>query len=153
MKTPLAISAYSCAQQLKMWLAEERNYLHSEIFSSTLVRALHGCFHHAHSGFKLQHERLCENFFKLKCSEWYKDLWMKFLHDTICREACPIFYQAITDTIMDELTKKQFPVVTQPSFRTKQHPHPLLVAMFPVSSPHTLLPVIQVLQEDIFQPL
>ncbi len=36
---------------------------------------------------------------------------MKFLHDTICREACPIFYQAITDTIMDELTKKQFPVV------------------------------------------
>jgi hypothetical protein len=110
LQTPLATSAYSCAQQLKVWLAEEQNNLHAEKFSSTLVKALQGCFHHTGCSFKLQHERLCENFFKLKSSHWYIDLWTKFLYDAIRREACPIFFQAITDTIMDKLTKEHFPV-------------------------------------------
>ncbi len=43
--TLLATSAYSCAQQLIMWLSEEGNYLHADIlFGSTLLRALHECF-------------------------------------------------------------------------------------------------------------
>ena len=51
-----------------------------------------------------------ENYHKLRSSRPYKDLWATLLRRSIATEACPIFYQFVTDAIMEELIKHHFSV-------------------------------------------
>ena len=51
-----------------------------------------------------------EGFFKLRSLQAFKDLWAKFLCYSIrCEPACPIFFQFITDAVMEELIRHHFP--------------------------------------------
>ena len=54
--------------------------------------------------------RMWEKFHKLRSSEVFRAGWVKFLHDSIESEACPIFFQFVTDSIMEGLIKEHFPV-------------------------------------------
>ena len=52
-----------------------------------------------------------EHFFKLRSSEQFKTKWRVFLKENIgCCEACPIFFQFVTDYIMERLIKQNYPV-------------------------------------------
>ena len=57
---------------------------------------------------QVQHERFCENFFKLRSSGKFHTLWNKFISNAIRRPACPTFFQAVTDQIADVLIKNHF---------------------------------------------
>ena len=49
-----------------------------------------------------------ENYHKLRVSAPLKEMWATLLQQSITREPCPIFYQFVTNTIMEELIKTHF---------------------------------------------
>ena len=46
----------------------------------------------------------------LYSSEGFVTRWAQFLKATVGTEACPIFYQFVTDSIMEVLIKEYFPL-------------------------------------------
>ena len=55
-------------------------------------------------------ERIWERYYKYRSSDEFKVMWREFLQKTIGFEACPIFYQYITDKILETLLKNSFKV-------------------------------------------
>ena len=60
----------------------------------------------------MQEEKFCEKLFKFLSSAAYRDSWKTFLGSSIQKKACPTFYQAVTDHMMEELAKIHFSVET-----------------------------------------
>lgn len=79
------------------------------MFAISSVESIEGCFHpRAGCCVQTQHERFCENVFKLRCSEKFMDSWSEFLGNSIHKPACPTFFQAVTDRIVDVLIQNHF---------------------------------------------
>ncbi len=53
-------------------------------------------------------EKLWEKFHSLRSDAKFRDMWVKFLNDSIASEACPIFYQFVTEAVMKKLIKSHF---------------------------------------------
>lgn len=53
-----------------------------------------------------------EKYFKLRSSDAYVTMWTVFLHESISVKASPIFFQLVTDQIMEKLIKEHFPVAS-----------------------------------------
>lgn len=49
-----------------------------------------------------------ENYFKLRSSDSFKTSWKSLLQRTIGLSACPVFYQFVTDELMEVLIKEKF---------------------------------------------
>lgn len=58
----------------------------------------------------LQESKMWERYYKLHSSEGFVTRWAEFLQANVGSEACPIFYQFVTDSIMKVLIKKHFPI-------------------------------------------
>ena len=116
-----ARAARDSAEKLLEWSAEQQNKTAWAAFAEELVRCLNCCFCESRSGcMRSTRERMWESFFKLRSSQAFKDLWAKFLRDSIrCEPACPIFFQFITDAIMEELIRDHFPAVESSQKTTK----------------------------------
>lgn len=104
----LAKRARSCAEALLSYTTTNTEICNA--FADVLIERLEKCFQNKSRSVRIQRERLCENLFKLRSSETHKQMWSTFLLKTINFRACPIFYQAITDQIIEELTKVHFPI-------------------------------------------
>ena len=50
---------------------------------------------------------------KLRSSESYRTTWSKFLKALGCEAAGPIFYQFVTDSLMQQLIKLHYPIMVQ----------------------------------------
>ena len=51
-----------------------------------------------------------ECYYKLRSSKEFETRWAKFLQASVGNEACPIFYQFVTDSIMEVLIKEHFSI-------------------------------------------
>ena len=52
-------------------------------------------------------------FHQLRCSQSFRAMWNSFLTKTLAVDACPIFYQYITDTFFRNMIKQQFQLTNQ----------------------------------------
>lgn len=107
MPTELARNALTCAEQFLEWM--DTNKEESKAIASSLVSNLRGCFHKSKST-RVARDRMWEKFYKFRSSDGYKKFWKEILSDSISHKACPIFYQYVTDKVMESLITFQFPL-------------------------------------------
>ena len=111
--TPLAKRAVRTAEMLLEWLSDTANELPSTAFASSFVDSLNTCFQpFTVKTVRSGREKMWENYYKLRSSDNFKTKWTTFLNDSVGSVACPIFYQYVTDCIMEVLIKQYFPVDT-----------------------------------------
>ena len=107
--TPSAERAYKSAEKLLDWSLEAEHRAAVTTFANVLIGSLKGCFQ-AYQTVRVGREHMWERYYKLRSSESFKARWAKLLQESIGTEVCPIFYQFVTDAIMEELIKQHFPV-------------------------------------------
>ena len=109
--SPHAKKARSCAEQLLEWALDSENEFALNYFASKLIRILKSCFHKTTVTVRVRRERLWTNFYQLRASTEFADMWTTFLHESRVSESSPIFYQYLTDKIMDELIRQRFTLI------------------------------------------
>ena len=100
--TPLAEKALKCAERLLEWLSEPENKEAASVFGSNFIGSLNSCFSTYRTA-RSAREQMCS-------SEGFVTRWAEFLQASVGSEACPIFYQFVTDSIMEVLIKEHFPI-------------------------------------------
>ena len=101
--------ARETAEKLLEWSGDSKNKPAWRTFEERLICSLKRCFQ-AHRSIRTRRERMWEYYHKLRSSTSFKEMWTTLLQQSIASELCPIFYQFVTDTIMEELIKHHFPV-------------------------------------------
>ncbi len=103
--------ARKTAENLMEWTSDTDNKQVWGEFADELVLSLKGCFQMGQlRKVRKQRERMWERYHKLRSSELFKTRWAKFLESSVGCESCPIFFQFVSDAIMEMLIKGQFPV-------------------------------------------
>ena len=101
--------AQLCASKLLEWMAERENRKEVSDFSSTMIHDLERCLRHPRKvKFHTLKERMWEKYFKLRASDPFRSVWANFLQKSIGMNSCPIFYQYVTDKLMESLIKEAF---------------------------------------------
>ena len=101
-----ATTAVRCAKEFLEWLSV--NPESAVVFEYNLVHLLRGCFR-TYRSVQVGREKMWESFYKLTSSDSFGDMWKRLLIANNI-EPTPIFYQYITDTIMNTIIKEKFPV-------------------------------------------
>lgn len=105
--SPQAKFARLCGEKLHLWLSGSNNTVQIVSFANDLVSSLQTCFAES-SKSRAVREKMWENYYKLRSSFEFQDMWAAFLRKSIDVKASPIFYQFITDSIMEVLIKHHF---------------------------------------------
>ena len=76
-------------------------------FSSTMIHDVERCLRHPREvKFHTLKEKMWEKYFKLRASDPFRSVRANFLQKSIGINSCPIFYQYVTDTLMESLIKE-----------------------------------------------
>ena len=106
----LAIEAHQCAVSLLRFVSAEANAQPASKFAEKLISSLNSsCFSKSKS-IRVQRDHLCEKSFQLRSSKEYREMWSKYLGQSIECRACPIFFQAVTDNLIKQLVKNHYAV-------------------------------------------
>lgn len=98
-----------CASKLLEWMAERENRKEVSDFSSTMIHDLERCLRHPRKvKFHTLKKRMWEKYFKLRASHPFRSVWANFLQMSIVMNSCQIFYQYVTDKLMESLIKEAF---------------------------------------------
>ena len=97
--SPQAKTAYLCGEKFYIWLSVSSNSSKVYSFAKNLVYHIQGCV--VESCHSRSRERMWENYYKLRSSGEFRDMWTIFLCNSINVEASPIFYQFVSDSILD----------------------------------------------------
>ena len=81
----------------------------ASVFASNFIGSLNSCFSTYRTA-RSAREQMWERYYKLRSSEGFVTRWAEFLQASVGSEACPIFYQFVTDSIMEVLIKEHFPI-------------------------------------------
>ena len=100
-----AMDARSCAESFMEWISKHDNLLSATEFAKQLASSLCGCFSTSKSA-RISREKMWESYYKLCSSDEFKDKWVKIIGS----KATPIFYQFITDKMMEALIKCHYTV-------------------------------------------
>ena len=100
--SPQAKFARLCGEKLHLWLSGSNNTVQIVSFANDLVSSLQTCFAESSKS------RAVGNYYKLRSSFEFQDMWAAFFRKSIDVKASPIFYQFITDSIMEVLIKHHF---------------------------------------------
>ena len=112
--TEKAQRACLCASRLLKWI--KSNEKEAATFATNLMKSLRQCCMHPRP--ILCHtlkERMWQNYYKLCSSDDFRTSWIHFLEKSIGFEQCATFYQFVTKTIIQEIIKMQFPIISSPS--------------------------------------
>jgi len=104
-----AVRARELAKGHLEWSSKLENAQTCRIFSTELIGSLEGCCVQHHS-VRLGRERMWENYFRLRSSEEFKQKCVQFLAHDARGDSCPVFFQFVTDALMEEIVKHTFPV-------------------------------------------
>ena len=103
--------ALLCAHKLQQYELVPQNKKTVSDFCNYLLIHLQDCLKHPRKvKCRTLRERIWERYYKFRSSDEFKVMWREFLQKTIGFEACPIFYQYITDKILETLLKNSFKV-------------------------------------------
>ena len=103
-----ARKARTLAGKYLEWCQEVKNECDFQVFSEDLVKGLEACFTSLPTA-KARRERMWERYFKYRSSSEFTHKWKDHL-SAIEESPSPVFYQFLTDVIMEHLIKKHFPV-------------------------------------------
>lgn len=99
-----AMNARTCAHQLLQWISSDR--MASSTAAKSIVDSLERCFHESKS-LHVVREKLWSNYYKLRSSDQFRDAWTEMMKN-IDYAACPIFYQFVTDKMMESLISEHY---------------------------------------------
>lgn len=103
--------ARKAAENLLEWISDSDNKELWEQFAGELVTSLKGCFQVGQvQKIQKRRERMWERYHKLRSSQQFQTCWASFLEVSIKCESCPIFFQFVSDAIMEMLINNEFPV-------------------------------------------
>ena len=127
MPSERAQHALLCAEKLLEWMSESEHKILANDFASMIYSSICECSQHLLVQRQHRHrhrfkEKLWENYYKLCSSDTFRSSWKSFLQSSIGLSACPIFYQYITQKIMEMVIKEQFSVEQQSSSNGKPTP-------------------------------
>jgi hypothetical protein len=101
------------ADRLLKWIQQNEDT--AVVFASKLIRKVEECCTHPRPlTFHKLKEHMCEKSHKLCCSDEFRADWASFIQTSIGFPGSAIFYQFVTKAILDEVIKKQLPVVSSP---------------------------------------
>ena len=85
-----------------------------KLFFDNLVTTLSTCFedHVIVGKFQKQKERMWGRYYKLRSSDSYRVTLSKFL-EALGREAIAVFYQFVTDSLLEQLIKLRYPIMVE----------------------------------------
>ena len=104
--------ARAAAEPMDCWMKEERNVATCQKFAHALVQHIKLCIpENILRKSKSVRERMWESFHKLKCSSVFLDLWKSAFSamGRLAGDPTPVFFQFVTDTIMERLIPDSFP--------------------------------------------
>ena len=101
-----ATTAVKCAKGFLEWLTV--NPISAVVFERNILHKLEGCFR-TYRSVQVGREKMWESFYKLTASDSFGKMWKQLLI-SINIEPTPIFYQYVTDRLMNTLIKEKFPV-------------------------------------------
>ena len=93
------------------WCQEDKNERDFQLFSEDLVKDVEACFTSLPTA-KARRERMWERYFKYRSSSEFTHKWKDHL-SAVEESPSPLFYQFITDVIMEHLIRKHFPVTSE----------------------------------------
>ena len=105
---PLAAKARQCAEKLLQWMPE--NKPKAVTFAVTLVKSLKGCYCSRSKSVQTKREKMWEKYYQLRSSDDFCLSWSNFIRESIKEEACPIFYQFVTDAVFEEVVIHHFAI-------------------------------------------
>ena len=101
------------AEKYLEWCKKDENERVFQSFSDELVMGLQGCFT-SKPTVKVRQKRIWESYFKYRSSSKFVQKWNDHLSPIGGPgPSSPIFYQFVTDVIMEEMIKIHFPVTTE----------------------------------------
>ena len=112
---PLAAKARQCADKLLKWMLQSANKPRAVTFAITLVKSLQECCSSESKSIRVRKEKMWEKYYQLRSSEDFCVSWSKFISESVHEEACPIFYQFVTDVIFEKVVTHHFPVKETPN--------------------------------------
>ena len=102
-----ATRAVLCAERLLEWTSSNKEVTFQ--YCQTMITDLRQCLKHPRKvKCRTLRERMWEKYYKFRSSENFKKNWGTFLQKSIGMQACPIFYQFVTEKIMEHLISDHF---------------------------------------------
>lgn len=95
-----------CAEKLLQFFSS--NKITSSVFAKAIVGSLDDCFRESRS-IRVAREKMWENYYKVRSSDEFQDAWTENLKNIECK-ACPIFFQFVTDRMMESLIIEHYPL-------------------------------------------
>ena len=108
--SPLAVAARETATTVLAWCRDPGNEQALSTFSSQLVSKLQVAVSQQARKLQTQREKMWGMYHSIRSSDDFRTSWEKFLHESPGCEACPIFYQYVTDKVFKRLIFMYFPV-------------------------------------------
>ena len=108
--SPLAVAARETATTVLAWCRDPGNEQALSMFSSQLVSKLQVAVSQQARKLQTQREKMWGMYHSIRSSDDFRTSWEKFLHESPECEACPIFYQYVTDKVFKRLIFMHFPV-------------------------------------------
>ena len=104
-----ARTAVKTAEKLLEWSSEHKEVWND--FGRELLVFLNSCFVDVTDirKFKKQRERMWAKYYQVRSCQSFIDRWIEFLKMADC-ESLPVFYQFVTNTLMEELVKLRYPI-------------------------------------------
>ena len=112
---PLALNARQCAEKLLRWMPLLENKPKAVAFAISLVKMLRECCGSQSKSMRVRKEKMWEKYYHLRCTEDFVASWSRFIRESISEDACPIFYQFVTDHVFEEVIQEHFSMKDQPS--------------------------------------
>lgn len=107
--TKPATDACMCAQKFLKWMSSNKQA--SSTFAKSIIKSLLLCFPERRSA-RMTREKMWQNYYQLRSSDDFVESWSEELKMIEC-SACPIFFQFVTDKLMEFLITEHFPLGLQ----------------------------------------
>ena len=108
--SPLAAAARDTATSLLTWCCSPANQQSLSTFSAQLFAKLEPAFAQPTRKIHSQRGMMWGTYHTIRSSDDFSSSWAKFLQESLGCEACPIFYQYVTDKLFRRLIVRHFPV-------------------------------------------
>lgn len=121
--TLMSKKAVETAEKVLEWNSESAGSKQAcEDFSYNIVSMLNGCFEDVTdiAKFQKQREKMWYQYHQIRSSTSFIECWTNFLELSSC-EAAPVFYQYVTDSLMDQLIKLRYPIASNPASEEELH--------------------------------
>ena len=104
-----ALKARKCALAILSWM--HSNQASAVVFACNLIQCLESCFQPCKS-LRSGREHMWESYYKFRSSERFVEVWSWAINES-GGDPTAIYYQFVTDAIMEELIKQHFPIKSE----------------------------------------